>query len=331
MISGPMAAGKSTVARLLAAQFDRGVHLEGDVFRRSVVSGRQEVTPGAGDEAVRQLELRYRLAAAAADGYAEAGFTVVVEDVIGPSYLGSFRTAIRARPCHVVVLQPSVDAIAAREAGRPGSAYGTWQIEQLHAVFEAGPRVGLWLDTSAMTAEESVDAIIASTRSMMEPVVITEYDDAWPRDFEQLAAPLRDLVRNLRGRVEHIGSTSVPDLAAKPIIDIDVVMPSSAEVPAAIELLRSIGYTYQGDKGIAGREAFVSPEDRLPHHTYVVVEGSEPLIQHVRFRDHLREHPEVAAEYASLKRRLAAVYGSDRLGYTEAKTGFITTVLSGLG
>jgi hypothetical protein len=79
LISGPMAAEKSTVARLLAERFDRGVHLEGDFFRRSIVSGRVEMTPHASPEATAQLRLRYRLAAAAADTYSQADFTVVLE------------------------------------------------------------------------------------------------------------------------------------------------------------------------------------------------------------------------------------------------------------
>src|SRR5919202_3696750 len=113
-----MAAGKTTVARALAGSFGRGVHLEGDFFRRSIVSGRVEMTPDAPPEAVEQLRLRYRLAAAAADAYFEAGFTVALEDVVAGELLGEYRTLIRRRPCHVVVLLPSVEAIASREAAR---------------------------------------------------------------------------------------------------------------------------------------------------------------------------------------------------------------------
>ncbi len=327
VISGPMAAGKSTVAKALAERFDRGVHLEGDVFRRSIVSGRREVTPDADDEALRQLELRYRLAAAATDGYSDAGYTVVVEDVIGPSYLGAFRTAIRNRPCHVIVLMPSVEAVEEREGGRPNAGYWSWQIDELHAMFAAGPRVGLWLDTSDMTAEQTVDAILAATLSQREPIVVTDYDPSWPESFERLAAPISDAVRDLGGRVEHVGSTSVPGLAAKPIIDIDVVVPNVDVVPQAIEQLRLLGYTYQGDKGIPGREAFLWPPGMPHHHVYVVVDGNAQYRQHIRFRDHLRSHPSVADDYAALKRELAEHHRWDRLGYTDAKTDFITRVL----
>ena len=85
LVTGPSAAGKTTVARLLAEQFRRGVHLEGDFFRRSIVAGRHEMTPALEAEALEQLRLRYRLAASAADSYVEAGFTVVLDDVIAGS------------------------------------------------------------------------------------------------------------------------------------------------------------------------------------------------------------------------------------------------------
>jgi len=94
LISGPMAAGKTTVARALAERFTRSVHLEGDVFRRSIVRGRAEMTPDASTEARAQLQLRYGLATAAADAYLAAGFTVALEDVFAPEQLGELRTSI---------------------------------------------------------------------------------------------------------------------------------------------------------------------------------------------------------------------------------------------
>jgi len=85
--------------------------------------------------------------------------------------------------------------------------------------------------------------------------------------------------------VEHIGSTSVPGLAAKPIVDIDVVVRSTEDVPAAIERLRALGYVYQGNKGIPGREAFLWPPESTAHHIYVVVEGRRPSTDHIQFRN----------------------------------------------
>jgi chloramphenicol 3-O-phosphotransferase len=162
LIAGPMAAGKSTVARLLASRFARGVHLEGDFFRRSVVSGRAEMTPDPSVEALEQLRLRYRLAAAAADGYVEAGFVVALEDVVVGPLLGEYRAMIRSRPCHLIVLLPSLDAVVAREAGRADKGYvGGWTVEHHYAEFvETTPRMGFWLDTTDQTPEETVAEIL---------------------------------------------------------------------------------------------------------------------------------------------------------------------------
>ncbi len=302
LITGPTAAGKSTVARLLASRFERGVHLDAAGFRQSIVRGREQTTAGAID----QLGLCQRLAAVAADTYVEAGYTVALEDaVVGPA-LGDYRTMIRSRPCHIIVLVPPGEAVAAGGGET---------------------RVGIWLDTTHLTPEQTVDEILAQTAADSSPVIVAEYDEQWPRLFEQIAQPVRDAVADLGAVVEHVGSTAVPGLAAKPIIDVDVVVRSAGDVPAAIERLRELGYVYQGDKGIRGREAFMWPPGATRHHLYVVVAGSQPHTDHIRFRDYLRRHPEVAREYAALKIDLAARYRDDRLGYTTAKTAFITEVM----
>jgi GrpB-like predicted nucleotidyltransferase (UPF0157 family) len=323
-----MAAGKSTIARLLASRFERGVHLEGDVFRRSIVSGREEITPDASLEALDQLRLRYRLAAAAADTYVEAGFTVALEDVVAGPLLGEYRTMIRSRPCHVIVLLPSMEAVAAREAERHDKGYGAWTLEQLYDGFvHSTPRVGIWLDTTDLTPDETVEAVLAETPSTRSPVVVADYDDAWPAFFEELARPVREAVADLGAEVEHVGSTSVPGLAAKPVIDIDVVVPRAEDVPTAVERLRAVGYVYQGDKGITGREAFMWPRGARPHHLYVVVARRQPHADHVQFRDHLRQHPAAAEDYAELKKALAERHRDDPLGYMDAKSDFIAGVL----
>ncbi|MFH8500064.1 AAA family ATPase [Streptomyces coeruleorubidus] len=163
LVTGVMAAGKSTVAQALAETLPRAAHVRGDVFRRMIVSGRQEYVPGAGDEAEAQLRLRYRLSAATADAYAEAGFTAVVQDVVLGEDLRTYAGLVRTRPLYVVVLAPRPEAVAAREAERPKTGYGdAWTVGMLdEALRTRTPRIGLWLDTSELTVEQTVEAILA--------------------------------------------------------------------------------------------------------------------------------------------------------------------------
>jgi len=162
VITGIMAAGKSAVAERLAGRFDRGVHVRGDVYRRMIRSGQVAADPEGGSEAQRQLWLRYRLAARAAEGFHEEDFSVVVQDVILGGFVPRFLALIRVRPLHLVVLAPSPEVVAAREAGRLKNGYGTWTPHTLDLVLrQETPRIGLWLDTSAMTVDETVDAILA--------------------------------------------------------------------------------------------------------------------------------------------------------------------------
>jgi len=164
LVTGVMAAGKSTVAQALAERLPRAAHVRGDVFRRMVVSGREEYVPGASGEAEAQLRLRYRLSAATADAYAEAGFTAVVQDVVLGEDLTAYVALVRTRPLYVVVLAPDAETIAAREAGRAKTGYGdaAWTVSALdEALRESTPRIGLWLDTSGLTPAQTVEAILA--------------------------------------------------------------------------------------------------------------------------------------------------------------------------
>ena len=157
LVTGPLAAGKSTIAKALAATFPKGVHVEGDVFRRFIVAGRSEMTPEPSKDAVEQLRLHYRLTAAVAEQYASAGYTVVVEDVVAGSLLGEFVGLFTRRPLHLVVLLPDEKTIAAREADRRERGYDKWAVSGLYRVFaEETERLGLWLDTSALTPENTV-------------------------------------------------------------------------------------------------------------------------------------------------------------------------------
>jgi predicted kinase len=165
LVTGVMASGKSTVAQALAEKLPRAAHVRGDVFRRMIVSGREEYVPdsGPGGEAEAQLRLRYRLSAATADTYARAGFTAVVQDVVLGADLTAYVEMVRTRPLYVVVLAPSAEAVTAREARREKTGYGTaWTVRDLDAELRTRtPRIGLWLDSTELTVGETVEAILA--------------------------------------------------------------------------------------------------------------------------------------------------------------------------
>ncbi len=163
VISGVSASGKSTVARLLAEQFERGVCVPGDTIRAMIASGRVDVRPDSGPEALRQLTLRYAGALRVADVFLHGGFDVVVEDVIIGPILRDFLGLVPVPEFHLVFLDPDAAAIERRERERDRMAYGPgrWSVGGLQAVLrEETDRIGLWLDTTRQSAEQTVEAIL---------------------------------------------------------------------------------------------------------------------------------------------------------------------------
>lgn len=161
----------------------------------------------------------------------------------------------------------------------------------------------------------------------VNPIVIQEYDSLWPRRFADLQSRLAIVLEGIADAIEHVGSTSVPGLAAKPIIDLDVLLKSASGLPDAIVRLASIGYEHRGDLGVPGREAFRPPFQEYAHHLYVCPPDSLAYEQHITFRDYLRAHKTDAEAYAKLKRELAARFRNDREAYNDAKSEFVAQIL----
>jgi GrpB-like predicted nucleotidyltransferase (UPF0157 family) len=163
---------------------------------------------------------------------------------------------------------------------------------------------------------------------MPAPVIVADYDPQWPEQFESIRRPVAAALGPLAATIEHVGSTSVPNLAAKPIIDLDVLLRSAADLPAAIERLATLGYIHQGDLGIPQREAFLTPPHPIRHNLYVCPPESREFQRHIAFRNYLRAHPEAAQQYGDLKKSLAAQFRDDRDAYLAGKTNFITNILN---
>ncbi|MCI0437690.1 MAG: AAA family ATPase [Chloroflexi bacterium] len=163
LITGIMASGKSTIAQRVAERLSSSVHLCGDVFRRMMVNNRAAISSPLSAAAMAQLRLRYRLAASVAEMYCEGGFTVVYQDVIIGPMLGEVVAMLGNWPLHIVVLCPSPDVAAQRDAARDKRGYVGWTPHMLNSELRANtPRLGLWLDNSSLTIDETVDAIFAN-------------------------------------------------------------------------------------------------------------------------------------------------------------------------
>ena len=163
---------------------------------------------------------------------------------------------------------------------------------------------------------------------MPGPVVISEYNPRWPIMYEEEKALILAAIARWVVAIEHVGSTSVPGLAAKPIIDIMVGVRSLDDAQHCIEPLAAIGYIYQPPEvdGIPERRFFNKGPQDSHRHLHMAELGSDFWQCHLLFRDYLRSHPDAARQYEALKRELAARFGADRQGYTNAKTDFIRSI-----
>lgn len=169
-----------------------------------------------------------------------------------------------------------------------------------------------------------------------QEIVIVPYDPIWPVQFAELSAALAETLGSLALHIEHVGSTSVPGLAAKNLY-IDLIIADRSSLPNIITAQQELGYEHEGDLGIAGREAFNRITSDVPrsgsgrewpeHHLYVCSEDNREYGRHVTFRDYLRRNPDSVSRYCELKHRLVKEFRFDRAGYSEVKSEFIVSIL----
>jgi GrpB-like predicted nucleotidyltransferase (UPF0157 family) len=167
-------------------------------------------------------------------------------------------------------------------------------------------------------------------------IQVVSYDASWPRRFEEEAAAIGATFGPLARRIEHVGSTAVPGLDAKPVIDIQVSVPSLASLERFVPLMTSLGYVHLADPDpeFERRYPFFHKPAQWPHshHVHLCEAESDMEWRHVAFRDYLRTHADAHIEYVALKRELAARHGGstheERQGYADAKTEFIERILA---
>ena len=163
-------------------------------------------------------------------------------------------------------------------------------------------------------------------------VIVRPYNKAWKQSFIDIRAEIQDALGELALEIEHVGSTSVEGLSAKPIIDIDVVIKEEM-LDDVVTALKRIGYRHEGNLGIPGREAFKydGKEHLQKHHLYVCPQDSAELRRHIAFRDYLRSHPEAVREYSRIKEEGASLYPLDMAKYIEHKSPFIERIYAEIG
>ena len=181
----------------------------------------------------------------------------------------------------------------------------------------------------------AIDAPADATRVRGSKLVLSESQSDWPLQFESIRDRLLDkLNQQLPGhpwRIEHVGSTAVPGLIAKPILDIDILIPASVERESVVAALAELGYESRGDQGIAGRAAFRYQNQDVPlpaHHLYAGCADAKEMRRHLAFRDYLRQNERAATAYGSLKQGLADQFPWDRDRYSAAKTPFVSGILA---
>jgi GrpB-like predicted nucleotidyltransferase (UPF0157 family) len=158
-------------------------------------------------------------------------------------------------------------------------------------------------------------------------IEVVPYDSAWPEQFRRLAMPMRAALGDAARRIDHIGSTAVPGLAAKPIIDIQISVSSFEPLAAYREPLEALGYVFRADNDERTKRYFREPPSHARTHIHVRVLGSWSEQFALLFRDYLRADPRAAQRYADVKTELASRLADDRHGYTDAKRPFIWDVM----
>ena len=328
IINGPCGIGKTSVAWELNARFERAVMLDGDYV------GAVHPFEIYDDERIAYLyRTIHHLVAYHIDNGEYHNFVVnyVFES---PESLAELRHLLSDLDDEIYAfrLVASDEAIAARihKREQESDADLRWYLKRYKELVaiqtEAAARgdMGFAIDTTGLAAVEVADVI---WRNLREAVVLEPYDPVWSERYEaervQIAAALGDLAVG----IHHIGSTAVPGLDAKPIIDTLIVVSHLDEAARCIEPLQVLGYTFVDYPQNTDRRFFRKGVPRT-HHLHIVAEGSQILADHLEFRDALRADPALRQQYQDLKRALSTQYEHDRAKYSERKGAFVADVLA---
>jgi GrpB-like predicted nucleotidyltransferase (UPF0157 family)/predicted kinase len=326
IINGALGVGKTEVTWKLIEYFDQAVMLDGDYLGA--------VHPfEIYDEA--RIEYLYQTIRHVVAWHVEHAYHNFVIDYVfeTPESLARLRHLLSDLDdvIYAFRLTCAEDEMARRVLNRnPSSADAAWELNRFRELAaiqnENALRgdLGYVTDTTALTIDQAADAI---WRIIREEVEIVPYHPEWPAQFEAEKRRIEQALGDLAVEIHHIGSTAIPGLDAKPIIDIMIVVRKLDDAAQCIVPLKELGYTFIDYPQNVDRRFFRKGLHPRTHHAHIVEQGSQTLKVHLAFRDALRNDPRLRDQYAALKYELAERYRNDRAQYTESKTEFVERVV----
>jgi GrpB-like predicted nucleotidyltransferase (UPF0157 family)/predicted kinase len=328
IINGPCGIGKTSVAWELNARFDRAVMLDGDYIGA--------VHPFEIYDEARIAYLFETIHHLTAFHIARGGYHNFVINYVfeTPEQLAALRRMLSdlddvTYAYRLVASDESIET-RIRQREQESDADLRWHLKrykELVAIQEEAAKrgdVGVVIDTAGRTAEEVAYAI---WDDIHEAVEVVPYDSAWPARFEAERARIAEALGGLALEIHHIGSTAIPGIDAKPIIDTMVAVRHLDDAVACIAPLQALGYAFIDYPQNTDRRFFRQGKPRT-HHLHIVEEGSQSLIEHLAFRDALRADAGLRREYQDLKHALRIKYERNRAAFSESKSAFVRKVLA---
>ena len=325
IINGSLGVGKTETSWELTALFERAVMLDGDYI------GAVHPFEIHNSQRVEYLyqTIRHLIRWHQQNGYNDFVINYVFEK---PESLARFKRMM-LELSEVVYIFRLICAGAEQEQRirARGEENLTWELKrfrELNAIQQAAANqgdLGYPLDTTGQSAAQVAQRIWQLSH---EKIVVAPYSPDWTEQFKTEAALLKTALGDLVLKIHHVGSTSVPGLPAKPIIDIMLLVSQVGDYVACIEPLQALGYSYVYHPRNQDRRFFKKGVPRS-HHLHIVAQDSPELWRHLAFRDALRADADLRRQYAALKQASAARYGDRRTAYTAGKTDFIEAVLRG--
>jgi GrpB-like predicted nucleotidyltransferase (UPF0157 family)/predicted kinase len=326
IINGPLGVGKTEVAWKLIEKFDRAIMLDGDYL------GAVHPFEIYDEQRVAYL---YDTLCHVARFHVEHGWRNLVVDYVfeKPESLAQLRRALNEidNVTYAYRLTCSAEEIDRRIRSRSSDpdrlAWESNRFRELQAIQHRNARrgdLGFVIDTTTLSIEGVADAI---WRDITSEVTIVPYDPLWPQKYEVEREKIVEVLRNRIAEIHHVGSTAVPGLPAKPIIDIMIAVPQLDDAVEWIGPLSDLGYAFI-DYPQNTERRFLRKGQPRTHHLHIVAVGSAELRDHLVFRDALRANADWCDQYAALKIDLADRHRNDRAQYSESKTEFVQRILS---